>query len=139
MTKPDDKLLTPQEVGEILAEAYGRPDPSRGAIPEKTLRDWRNTNHGPRWIMVGSKPRYWRSAVDSWLRNGDLTEAEELPVVAAATRLCREEADQLKDAILLRDGRIIAYQKRIHSLEAEIKSLKLELYRERCAKQPSSP
>ena len=50
----DERLFTEEQ----LAERYG--------LAPGTLRNWRARRKGPRWIMVGGRPRYPESEVARW-------------------------------------------------------------------------
>lgn len=53
---PDDRLLTPAEVCELLA------------IPNTLLQDWRMLGKGPAFIRLGQRTvRYRKSAVEAFL------------------------------------------------------------------------
>jgi excisionase family DNA binding protein len=55
MDKPEDALLTPQEVADLLR------------VPVVTLQTWRAHRRGPRGHRVGRHIRYRRSDVERWL------------------------------------------------------------------------
>jgi excisionase family DNA binding protein len=60
-----DRLLTPEEVSEIL-----------GGVPPATLKRWRTQRTGPVVLHIGRHVRYRRSAVEAWLETKDREAAE---------------------------------------------------------------
>jgi len=55
---PDESLLTPNDVAEILGVSVG------------TLAQWRHRGHGPRFYsLTGQAVRYRRSDVDEWVES----------------------------------------------------------------------
>ncbi|AXB45381.1 helix-turn-helix transcriptional regulator [Amycolatopsis albispora] len=50
-----EALWTPDDLAEFLG------------IPEKTLREWRTKNYGPRWVKMGKHVRYLPDAVQAWV------------------------------------------------------------------------
>lgn len=64
-TTAADRLLTPEEVSEIL-----------GGVPPATLKRWRTQRTGPVVLHIGRHVRYRRSAVEAWLETKDREAAE---------------------------------------------------------------
>lgn len=51
----EPRLLTPAETANILS------------VSLSTLARWRKGNEGPRWVMVGTRPRYTPAEINRYL------------------------------------------------------------------------